>query len=65
MLRKICHFVFGLCVFAGFIFLIGTAGASDCELITFSQILKQSVIALVLMLVGIFGLKLTDYEYIY
>lgn len=64
MLRKICQFVFGLCVFAGFMFMIGTAGASDCEVITFSQSIKQSIIALVLMAVGCFGLKLSDYEYI-
>lgn len=64
MLRKICHWIFGLCMFAGFIVMVGTAGASDCELITFSQIVKQTVIALVLMLVGFYGLKFTDWEYI-
>lgn len=64
MLRKICHWIFGLCMSAGFIFMLGTAGASDCDLITFSQIVKQGIIALVLMLVGFYGLKFTDWEYI-
>lgn len=64
MLRKIYHFVFGLCMVAGFIYMIGTAGASDCELITFSQIIKQIVISLALTIIGFCGLKLSDWEYI-
>ena len=60
MLRKICHCFFGLCMFVGFMFLLGTAGASDCDQITFDQIVKQGVIALVIMLVGFYGFKLTD-----
>ena len=64
MLRKVCHWIFGLCMFAGFIVMVGTAGASDLELIDWNTILKQSVISLVLMFVGYIGLRLSDCEYI-
>lgn len=65
MLKKICHGVFGLCAFAGFMFMVGTAGASDCNMIDFTQVVIQGLIALALMLIGFIGLKLSDYEYIY
>lgn len=64
MLKKFCHWIFGLCAFAGFIFMIGTAGASDCNSIDFRQIVIQSLIALALILIGYIGLKLSDWEYI-
>ena len=63
MLKKVCHWIFGLCMVAGFIFLVGTAGASDCNTITDIQIVKQIAIGLVLMLVGFCGLRFTDWEY--
>ena len=64
MLRKICHFVFGLCMFAGFMFMVGTVGASDLNSIDLNTLLKQTVISLFFMVVGFFGLKLSDWEYI-
>ena len=64
MLRKVLHKVFGLCGFAGFMLAVGTAGSSDCELISISQMTIQCGIAVVLMLICYFGLKLTDYEYV-
>ena len=64
MLKKVCHLVFGLCMVAGFILMIGTTGSSDLNLIDWNTIVKQSVISVVLMLVGYFGLKFTDWEYI-
>lgn len=65
MLKKVCHWIFGLCVFASFVLMIGTAGSSDLNLIDFKQIVIQSLIALALMLIGFIGLKLSDWEYIY
>lgn len=64
MLKKFCHWLFGLCMLAGFIFMIGTAGASDCNLIDFRQIVIQSLIALALVIIGFIGLTLSDWEYI-
>lgn len=64
MLKKVCHWIFGLCFSAGLFFIIGTAGASDCNLIDFRQIVIQSLIALTLLIIGFIGLKLSDWEYI-
>ena len=64
MLKKISHKLFGLCGFAGFMLAVGTAGSSDCELISLSQMTIQCSIAVVLMLICYFGLKLTGYEYV-
>lgn len=62
MLKKFRHWFFGVCTFAGFVVMIGTAGASDCNSIDFNRIIMQSIIASVLMLVGFIGLKLSDQE---
>ena len=64
MLRKIINVFFISCMFAGFIFMIGTAGASDLNMIDFEKIFIQASIALILMLVGFLGLKLSGWEYI-
>lgn len=64
MLRKICHKLFGLCGIAGFTLGLGTAGASDCNLIDFNQIMIRTGIAVALMLICYFGLKLSGYEYV-
>lgn len=64
MLKKVCHWIFGLCMLAGFIIMIGTAGASDCNAIDFRQTVIQSLIALALIFIGLIGLKLSDCEYI-
>lgn len=44
------------CLILGFVVIIGTAGASDCEAIIFGQIIKQSAFGLFLMVVGVRGL---------
>ena len=64
MLKKVFQWIFGLCMFAGFVVMIGTAGSSDSGSIDFNQIMIQTAIALVLILVGFIGLKLSDWQYI-
>lgn len=65
MLRKIYQGLFISSVLAGFILMIGTVGASDLNIIDFEKIFVQASIALLLILVGFFGLKLSGFEYIY
>ena len=62
MLKSLDIGFFGVCTFAGFVVMIGTAGASDCNSIDFNRIIIQSIIASVLMLVGFIGLKLSNRE---
>lgn len=64
MLKKFYHWFFGLCTTAGFILMIGSAGASDCNLVDFETLLLQGAIAIALILFGFVGLKLSDWEYI-
>lgn len=64
MLKKVCHWIFGLCGFAGFMLGLGTAGASDCNLIDLNQITIRTGIAIALMIISYIGLKLSDYEYV-
>lgn len=58
---KILQFQF----FAGFLLMVSTAGSSDLNMISFSQIVNQSFIALGLMLVGYVGIKMEEYYYEY
>ena len=64
MLKKVFHWIFGLCTFAGFFVAFGTAGSSDLNLIDFDRLVVQYGIALALMLIGFVGLKLSGWEYI-
>lgn len=43
---------------------LGTAGASDCNLIDLNQITIRTGIAIALMIISYIGLKLSDYEYV-
>ena len=60
MLKKIWYVFLGLCVLSGFMLIFCTASASDCELISFNQILIQSAIASTLILGGLFGLMISE-----
>ena len=64
MLRKIYQGLFISSVLAGFILMIGTVGASDLNIIDFEKIFVQASIAMLLILAGFFGLKLSGWEYI-
>ena len=47
----------GVLVTTGLLALLGTAGASDRELIALPQILAQAGIGLLLVVAGVFGLR--------
>ena len=64
MLKKVFHWIFGLCMFVGFVVMVGTAGSSDLNTIDFKTALVYSLIGLVLMFIGFVGLKLSGWEYI-
>lgn len=64
MLKKVSQTLFYLCGFAGFMLGLGTAGSSDCNLIDTYQITVRVGIAITLMLICYFGLKLSDCEYV-
>lgn len=50
---EVIKYIAGLaCAAAGFFLIVGTAGASDLELIAISQILKQGAAGLALLAVG-------------
>ena len=62
MLKKVCQWLFGLCFSVGLLLVICTAGASDCDSISLYQIIVRNLIALVFMLIGFIGLKLSGAE---
>ena len=64
MKRKIYHWIFGLCMLAGFYVILCTAGASDLNQINMSEIIVRGCIGVVLLLVSYIGLKLSGWEYI-
>lgn len=64
MLKKVFHWIFGLCMFAGFVVMVGTVGSSDLNTIDFKTALVYSLIGLALMFIGFVGLKLSGWEYI-
>lgn len=64
MRKKVFNCIFGLCMFAGFFVLFGTAGSSDLNLLDFKRFLIQSIIGTALAVIGFIGLKLSGWEYI-
>ena len=54
---------FGLCMLAGFVILLGTAGSSDLGLIEFKTIVVQGLIGLGISGVGYLGLRLTGADF--
>lgn len=63
-MKKVIRFICGLMLVGGFIFLLGTVGSNDINQITYEQFCIQSNIAIVVILVGFFGLKLSGWEHI-
>lgn len=64
MSRKILIKIFGLLMVAGFLFILGTVGSSDLNLIDFKTILVRCGIGLLLFVIGYTGLKVTNWEYL-
>lgn len=65
MIKKLIIKILQLQMLAGFILMVGTAGSSDLNLISWSQIVTQSLISLGLMGLGFVGIKLEEYFYEY
>lgn len=51
IIRNIAYFI----CFAGFVLMLGTAGASDLNIITFKQIVIRGIISIAMLVIG-FGL---------
>jgi len=58
--RRIIEIISGISWFVGFGLIIGTAGASDCDMIEMNQIIVRGVIGTAILLVGCFGAWLLD-----
>lgn len=54
-MKKIIRNISYTVCFAGFVLMLGTAGASDLNTITFEQIVIRGIIAMIMVIVG-FGL---------
>lgn len=64
-MRKIISKISCLIMFIGFYVLVGTAGASDLDLIGMSDIISRGLIGIVLMLTGFIGVKIGGGRYVY
>lgn len=64
MLLKLVKMFFGLCVLGGFIFMFGTVGSSDLNLIDFETLVIRSLIGLAVTLFGYLGLKWIGCEFV-
>lgn len=64
MRKRFLHKVFGLCMLGGFVTILGTAGASDLNLIDVNTLLVRGCIGVGLLLIGYVGLKATNWKYI-
>ena len=64
MRKRFLHKVFGLCMLGGFVTILGTAGASDLNLVTFNELLLRGVIGAGLLLIGYVGLKASNFKHI-
>jgi hypothetical protein len=63
-MKRFLQITFGLIMFLGFFILFGTVGASDTETITLNRALIQSVIGLVILGIGVVGVKVTNWYYV-
>ena len=52
--------IYGILMLAGLLYLLGTAGASDAEIITVKQLDIQLTISILLLFVGGFGYNLEE-----
>ena len=63
MLKKILTTLCVLSMVSGFLLIIGTAGASDLELISFGTLVVRSLIGTSILGGGFFGLKALNPQY--
>ena len=60
--NNILNGIFGGLVVIGFSLMLGTAGASDLEKIDFGNILFQTFISMIIILIGFIGLNVINRE---
>lgn len=65
MIKKIGKIFFGLCMVAGFVIMLGTAGASDFNEISMRSLVIYGGIGISLVSVGYLGAKFVKAEYIF
>ena len=63
MLRRVIHFLLGLCMFVGLVISWGAAGAADCMTMSPDETTTRAIIGISLMAAGMVGLKLTKWEH--
>lgn len=62
-MKKLIKVVSGWIVFFGFVFLIGSAGASDLEVINAIEFMIRGVVGMLMILIGLIGLKIGGYRF--
>lgn len=64
MLRKICHWFFGLCIFGGVLIILGAVGASDLNEISGIEMLKRGIFGLLVIGFNFIGLRASGWRYV-
>lgn len=64
MLKKFCHWFFGLVFVSGFIVALAISDSSELNVMEWTTKLKLAMLSVSLMFVGFVGLKKSDCKYI-
>lgn len=64
MLRKVCHWIFGLCIFGGVLIILGALGASDLNEISGIEMLSRGIFGLLVIAFNCVGLKASGWRYV-
>lgn len=62
MLDRLIYYFLVICLFVGFLIVIGSAGASDLETIGLTDLIIRGSIGVVLMIIGAVGLVKGGYD---
>ncbi len=62
MLDRLVYYFLMICIFGGFLIVIGSAGASDLEMIGLTDLIIRGSIGAVLIIIGVVGLKKGGYD---
>lgn len=64
MLRKVCHWIFGLCIFGGVLIILGALGASDLNEISGIEMFTRGIFGFLVIGLNYIGLRATGWRYI-
>lgn len=64
MLKKICHWFFGLCILGGALIILGALGASDLNEISGIEMLTRGIFGFLVIAYNYLGLKATGWRYV-